>query len=204
MVMMIVVIMIMVVIMVMIYKWCPQDRLSQAQSASNKREEGLQVRFFWGVRVCPSRSFNNISTFWGLKFDSDSFRYCVWFDFSTWTFLGSAEKDHSDSNCRTWNTQVWERTKKSKENLHNLVVSSSQYINIINSSPKGASAAPGRKTFDWSSRGWTRTTRGSRRSWWVQYNYPAPCPLPHPKKYIKKLSFARIGIDMNKLIMRKK
>ena len=34
--------------------------------------------------------------------------------------------------------------------------------------------------------------------------HPAPCPLPHPKKYIKKLSFASIGIDKNKLIMRKK
>ena len=34
--------------------------------------------------------------------------------------------------------------------------------------------------------------------------HPAPCPLPHPKKYIKKLSLASIGIDMNKLIMRKK
>ena len=31
-----------------------------------------------------------------------------------------------------------------------------------------------------------------------------PAQVPHPKKYIKKLSFASIGIDMNKLIMRKK
>ena len=34
--------------------WCPQDRLSQAQSASNKREEGLQVRLFLGLGLFMS------------------------------------------------------------------------------------------------------------------------------------------------------